>query len=107
MVVSRDRLESRITTAAGIDATAARQWVDLVVRDGRLEPMGDASGCVARRCEALRERLRNGSAGGWRRETYGNGQSDRTHRRIRYYFANRGFTSQSAPLYGDSLAKDI
>ena len=40
VVVSRDRLQSRIAAAAGIDATAARQWVDVVVGDGRLEPMG-------------------------------------------------------------------
>lgn len=54
VVVSRDRLESRITTAAGIDATAARQWVDLVVRDGRLEPMGPHQ--VAWRADARAER---------------------------------------------------
>ena len=40
VVVSRDQLESRVATAAGIEADAARRWVDVVIKDGRLEPMG-------------------------------------------------------------------
>ena len=54
VVVSRDRLESRVTTAAGIDSTAARLWVDAVVQDGRLEPMGPHQ--VAWRSAAQAER---------------------------------------------------
>ena len=54
VVVNRDQLESRIATAAGIDATAARLWVDVVVADGRLEPMGEHQ--VAWRADAKAER---------------------------------------------------
>ena len=54
VVVSRDRLESRVATAAGIDGTAARRWVDVVVADGRLEPMGPHE--VAWRSDARAER---------------------------------------------------
>ena len=53
VVVSRDRLESRIATAAGIDAGAASRWVDVVIKDGRLEPMGPQ---VAWRADAKAER---------------------------------------------------
>ena len=54
VVVSRDQLESRIATAAGIDADAAHRWVDVVVADGRLEPMGNHE--VAWRADAKAER---------------------------------------------------
>ena len=53
VVVSRDKLESRIATAAGIDAGAASRWVDVVIKDGRLEPMGPQ---VAWRDDANAER---------------------------------------------------
>ena len=53
VVVSRDKLESRIATAAGIDAGAASRWVDVVIKDGRLEPMGPQ---VAWRADAKAER---------------------------------------------------
>lgn len=54
VVVSRDRLESRIATAAGIDGSAAKRWVETVVRDGRLEPRGPHE--VAWRADAKAER---------------------------------------------------
>lgn len=54
VVVSRDRLESRIAAAAGIDGSAAKRWVDIVVRDGRLEPIGAHQ--VAWRADAVAER---------------------------------------------------
>lgn len=45
VVVSRDRLESRISAAAGIDETAASKWVDTVIADGRLEYHGPKEVC--------------------------------------------------------------
>ena len=53
VVVSRDRLESRIAMAAGIDVTEAKRWVEVVVRGGLLEPMGDQ---VVWRADAQAER---------------------------------------------------
>ena len=54
VVVSRDQLESRIATAAGIEADASRRWVDVVIKDGRLEPMGPHE--VAWKADAKAER---------------------------------------------------
>ena len=53
VVVSRDQLESRVATAAGIDSTAARRWVDVAVRAGLLESRGDQ---VAWHADAQAER---------------------------------------------------
>ena len=53
VVVSRGRLESCIAKAAGIDVTEAKRWVEVVVRDGLMEPMGDQ---VAWRADAQAER---------------------------------------------------
>ena len=53
VVVSRDQLESRVATAAGIDSTAARRWVEVAVRAGLLESMGDQ---VAWHADAQAER---------------------------------------------------
>ena len=54
VVVSRDQLESRVATAAGIEADAARRWIDVVIADGRLEQMGPHQ--VAWRADARAER---------------------------------------------------
>ena len=54
VVVSRDQLESRVATAAGIDSTAARRWVEVAVRAGLLESIGDDQ--VAWRADAKAER---------------------------------------------------
>ena len=54
VVVSRDQLESRVATAAGIDSTAARRWVEVAVRAGLLESIGDDQ--VAWRAAAKAER---------------------------------------------------
>ena len=54
VVVSRDQLESRVATAAGIEADAARRWIDVVIQDGRLEQMGPHQ--VAWRADARAER---------------------------------------------------
>ena len=54
VVVSRDQLESRVATVAGIEADAARRWIDVVIQDGRLEQMGPHQ--VAWRADARAER---------------------------------------------------
>ena len=54
VVMSRDRLESRIVMAAGIDGTEAKRWVEVAIRDRLLEPMGDQ---VAWRADAQAERF--------------------------------------------------
>ena len=53
VVVSRDRLESRIAMEAGIDGTEAKRWVEVAVRAELLESMGDQ---VAWRADAEAER---------------------------------------------------
>ena len=54
VIVSRDRLESRIAMAAGLDAETAGRWVDRVIEDGKLEYHGPREVCW--RADAKAER---------------------------------------------------
>ena len=49
VVVSRDQLESRVATAAGIEADAARRWIDVVIAGRAVGTDGTASGCLESR----------------------------------------------------------
>ena len=66
VVVSRDQLESRVATAASIDSTAARRWVEVAVHAGLLESMGDqvawhaAAQAEREIARMMRERLASG-----------------------------------------------